>query len=1127
MVNLEEIDKFEQENGVPYVDLFAQEDKDAIEGTNTALDGKTVDDYAKSKGICQAAADGVYGGIRSLVELATIPAYKATTKMMTGDWGNYEQDASQEFNKFLPPEVEPTTKGEAIVQGISKFATTTAIAGGVGKAAGLTGKGGAITNLTIKSISKSKDGLQVGKILAPALNGMIGDATAFWQDKENLSNIISQNTDNKYIKGIADWLAIQKDDDAADRALKQSLEGIFTNGAVNAIFKTLKGVKKYGVEAIKEASLSRKSVEFAKDIEKLTKAQRLMEIPETAEQIAKGVSEGTRIEPGISALQKEVQNMNITVPRNPEVISIEQARRNVAERLVDMGFGDADTLSSEQLSNLARLAENQIEKVLPALKSEENVFLGSLVKMKQAGKDFAEKQITKDARNQAFFDALSETAEAFGKTQDMLTESATAMGLSSKSEAHKTIKEVFEAIKNNADELTKDRLFETFSGAKTVEELRTKLKKLGYIDKSSFERTGARNLVTQITALEQAGLMSNFGTIARNIITSIEMGAENIISKPFAATVSAFKRGLFRDGNAVSGVEFKEAFEVLGGYMDAFKDAAEWFFDKNLRKTAASPWQAYRNSAPRQAMTNLPKEVGQTFKGNGPLSRFLEKYVQYSGVGVSEKIDNFFEAMFYRGEARARSYEYAVRVGREKGLSSEQVKELYKNTLDKVMAVDTTNRKNMASIVDGLMSDNLVEYSISKKAREGAAKSTFRGGRGVITEKIAKTMDTWWITRPLIPFFKTGSTIFLDRFVSDLTPLGIFSKQFRDAIKKGGREADEALGKMTLGGALLGYGYTLASQGKITGDYSSDPDVRNAQIAAGWQPNSLVFENDDGTKRYVSLDYMGPLSMALKYPAKLLSAVQDYKNSLKFYEDEKFLEKMSVVASAFVADAIDESSLRYFSDGMSFFRGGKPDELLSKAVGGVAKLPLRFIPRAIGEAAPIFNDTNQIRQMLDGIGDEVKKSFGVPTNDMYDVFGKPILDKSPIFSLFGIKTKEVPQEPWLEHLAEIGVGFEMPRTAININGVNLEITKTQANAINKEMGEIGAYEALKKTCSSKEFMKQPKELQKEIATKIFSGFRNAAIQRYYSKDADLQEDMASILKDLPKKYSVPSLGIGK
>ena len=1127
MVNLDEIDKFEQENGVPYVDLFAQDGKDAIEGTNTPMDGKSVEDYAQSKGLCRAAADGIYGGIRSLVELATIPAYKLTTKMMTGDWGNYEQDASQEFNKFLPPEVEPTTRGEAIVQGISKFATTTAIAGGVGKAAGLTGKGGVITNATIKGISKSKEGIQVGKILAPAINGMIGDATAFWQDKENLSNIISQNTDNKYIKGIADWLAIDKDDDAADRALKQSLEGIFTNGAVNAIFKTLKGVKTYGVEALKEAKLARKSTEFAKDIEQLTKAQRIMEVPETAEQIAKGVSEGTRIEPSVSALQQEVQNMNITIPRNPDLIPMEQARKNVAERLVDMGLGDADTLSGEQLGKLAGLAENQVEKVLPALKNEENVFLGSLVKMKQAGKDFAEGQITKDARNQSFFDALSETAEAFGKTQDMLNESATAMGLSSKSESHKTIKEVFEAIKDNADELTKDRLFETFSGAKTVEELRTKLKKLGYIDKNTFGKSGARNLVTQITALEQAGLMSNFGTVARNIITSMEMGVENIVSKPLAATVSALKRGLFRDGNAISGVEFKEGFEVLGGYMDAFKDAAEWFFDKNLRKTADSPWQSYRNSAPRQAMTNLPKEVGQTFKGNNPLSKFLEKYIQYSGVGVSEKIDNFFEAMFYRGEAKARSYEYAVRIGREKGLPSEQVKELYKSTLDKVLGVDTTNRKNMASIVDELMGDNLVEYSIAKKARESAAKSTFRGGRGVITEKIAKTMDTWWMTRPLIPFFKTGSTIFLDRFVSDLTPLGIFSKQFRDAIKKGGREADEALGKMTLGGGLLGYGYTLAAEGKITGDYSSDPAVRNAQIAAGWQPNSLVFNNDDGSVRYVSLDFLGPLSMALKYPAKLLSAVQDYKNSLKFYEDEKFLEKMSVIASAFVADAIDESSLRYFSDGMYLFRGSKPDELIEKAAGGVAKLPLKFIPRAIGEMAPMFNDTNQVKQMLDGVGDEFKKSIGEPTNDMYDVFGKPILDKSPIFGLFGIKTKEVEEEPWIKNLADQGIGFEMPRTSITINGVNLEITPTQANAIRKEMGDLRVYESMKKTCSSKSFEDMPKELQKETARYLFNNFKDAAIQRYYLKDTELQDQMKDILKQQYKKYQKPTLDVEK
>jgi len=1137
MSNLEEIEKFESENGVPYVDLFAGEQNDSIQGTGTSMDGKTMQDYAKSKGIGLAVADGVYGGIRSLVELAAIPVYKTTSKIMTGDWGDFEKDASEEFNQMMPEEVAPTTTGEGIAQGLAKFGTSTFIAGGVGKVAGLTGKGGAITDFTIKAWSKSKDGLQVGKILAPALNGMIGDATAFWQDKENLSSILNEHSDNKYIKEISSWLAIDEDDDVADRMLKQSLEGLFTAGAVNGIFKTLKGIKDYGKAVIKSARLARTSKQFGEEIKQLTRAQRIAEVPETAEQIVDAVERGERIAPkNFEELKqqvkevKKVKDLGIEIPRNPDRISVEQAKRSVAKRITDLGWGDAENLTTEQLNKLAKDAENQVEKVMPALQNEEDVFIGGLVKMKQAGKDFAEGQISKAERNQEFFKALGETANAFGATQDMLYESGKALGYASQNEAHKTIKDVLNAIIDNADELTQDKLFDIFSGAKTVEELRSKLMKLGYIDEKAFKKSfeqKARNAFAQVTALEQAGLMSNFGTVSRNIITSLEMGVENIVSKPFSAAVSGLKRGIFRNGSPVSGVEAKEAFATMGGYLDAIKDSAEWMFDKVIRKAdvGESPWSIYRNSASRKAMTNLPKEVGETFKHGGPLSRAIEKYIQVSGVGVSEKIDNFFESVFYRGEARARAYEYAARMGREKKLTSKQIKELYNNTLDKVMGVDITQKKNLASVADEIMSDNLVELSIAKKAREGAAKATFRGSRGYITENvIGKTMDAWWFTRPFIPFFKTSSTIFLDRFIGDLTPLGVFSRSFWSAMKKGGREMDETIGKMVMGGGLLTYGYTLAIDGRITGDYSTDPAVRNSQIAAGWQPNSMVFENDDGTKRYISLDYLGPLSMCLKYPAKLLSAVQDYKNSLKFYEDEKFMDKMSVIASAFIADAMDEVALRYFADGISLFRGNKPDEILARFGEGALKLPLKFVPREISEAAPMFTNPDQIKQMLDGIGDEVKKTFGVPTNDVYDVFGEQVLDKSPFYGILGIKTKKVEEEKWLENLADLGIGFEMPKKSITRDKIPLDLTPTQANNIRKEMGELNVKQALKDTCSTKTFMGLSKDLQKDIAKTIFNQYREAAIQRYYLKDTDLQEQFKDRIKSISKKY-VPTMRV--
>jgi len=1141
MASLDEIEQFEDENGVPYIDLFAEKDKDSIQGTGTSLDGKSVEDYAKSKGLGKAVADGVYGGIRSLINLATIPVYKTTSKIMTGDWGDFEKDAQKEFDRFLPPEVEPTTTGESIVQGLSKFATTTAVAGGVGKIAGLTGKGGAITNLTIKSWSKSKEGVQLGKILAPALNGMIGDATSFWQDKENLSSIIEKNSDNKYIKEIAGWLAIEKDDDAADRMLKQSLEGVLTAGAVSGIFKTLKGVKNYSKAAIEEAKLSKTAAQFGQEIEALSKTQKIVEKPERAEQIAKAVAEGKRIEP---ALKKEVQELGVVVPRNPEVISLEKAKESVAKRITELGWGEADILSEEQLKKLAKDAENQVEKVMPALENEEKVFLGGLVKMKKAGKDFAEGQITKDFRNKAFFDALKETADAFGVTQDMLYESGKALGYSSQKKSHSVIKDVLTTITDNADELTKDKIFDIFAGAGSVEELRAKLLKLGYMNPKELRAGIIRRGATIMTALEQAGLMNSFGTVFRNVFTSMEMAAENIAVKTVGGIYSAGDRAvrtLLKKGMPVSSIEFKEASKSLGAYVDSVVDMTSWFCERIKKwdwKNAPDSFVGqYRNSVSRKAMTNLPKEIGATFAHEtkkGKISSFFNKlaesYVTYSGVNFSEKIDNFFEATFFRGEARSRALEYAERIGREKGLSSKKVTELYNSIIDKVSGIDLTERKNLSKLVDDALSDNLVEYSIAKKAREKAAEMTFRSGRGKITNWVSDIISATPIARPFIPFFKTGSTIFFDRFLGDLTPAGLFkfvSPQFRAMMKKGGREAQEYWTKMAIGGGIMFTGYNLAMNGKITGDYSSDPKVRNAQIAAGWQPNSLVFEDENGKKTYLSIDNLGPLSMALSFPAKLYSAYADYRNKLELpEEDYKTEEAIAAMSIAFAKEAFDQSALRYFANGFKLFNQSRSEKEFLEKLGELAYSPLiNVIPRGIGEINQVVN-SDAIKQGAEGFIDEAKKRLGMNTFDTHDVFGNPVQDQHPWYSLAGVKTKESRDDDWLDYLAEIGVGFEMPRKSIVVDKVKLEINERQADGIRQEMANMNAEKYIKNIAEGKKFKSLPKEIQKQLINTQFGSLREAAIMRYFGKDTELQKQRIDAIKRIPKKY-VPSLDVGK
>jgi len=593
-------------------------------------------------------------------------------------------------------------------------------------------------------------------------------------------------------------------------------------------------------------------------------------------------------------------------------------------------------------------------------------------------------------------------------------------------------------------------------------------------------------------------------------------------------------------GEPVSGIESKEALAALGAYWDSIKDMSGWFIDRLVKRDWKSAPQSfvgqYRNSASRQAMTNLPKEIGTTFKTQGFLNNLAEKYVTFSGVNLSEKIDNFFEATFFRGEARARSLEYAERIGRQKGLSEKQINKLYKQTLDRVTGVDLTNRKNMAGVVDDIMANNMVEYSIAKKSREAAATATFRSGRGAVTNWISGIMDKSWFLRPMIPFYKTGSTIFFDRFLGDLTPAGLMKfvkPEFRAMMKKGGREAQEYWTRMTIGGGLMATGAMMATEGKITGDYSSDPSVRKAQMAAGFQPNSLVFEDDDGKKTYLSLDYLGPLSMCLKYPAKIMSAHSDYINSLELEdEDYKASEATAAMAMAFAKDSFDESALRYFADGFKLFtQTKKASDFFEKLEQLGYSTLLNWFPRVVSEGvnAVKYIDSEAIKQGSDGFVDDLKKRLGKETFQMYDVFGRPMKDKNPALALLGVKTKEEETEPWLDKLINLGIGFEMPTKSITAPGMNVQvdIDKRQAEGIKKEMGKLGVDKAIKKQVESKGFEKMPKDFQPNIIKNLFNSFKNIAIMKYYNSDADLQEKATIEIRRKTKKISVPTLSTGE
>lgn len=107
----------------------------------------------------------------------------------------------------------------------------------------------------------------------------------------------------------------------------------------------------------------------------------------------------------------------------------------------------------------------------------------------------------------------------------------------------------------------------------------------------------------------------------------------------------------------------------------------------------------------------------------------------------------------------------------------------------------------------------------------------------------------------------------LDYTLQGTPGLNFASKQWRDAMKEGGRARDRALGRTATGTAVIGTGMLFGMQGLVTGDGPSDPAQKKIWELAGGRSNYIY--NPATGKPMVSHLALGPISGWLAMGADL------------------------------------------------------------------------------------------------------------------------------------------------------------------------------------------------------------------------------------------------------------------
>ena len=1097
---------------------------------NTVFDGKSTESLAEKVGdIPLAAMSGISNGVKSILDAVTATSYGLTNVALQGKWETPTAKEMEEEQTLLPKstiDYQPKTTTGAITKEVARIGYGTAVATtGLG-AAGVTGKAGILTNATIKSISKSKEGIAVGKILAPMVNGIATDSLIFWQDEGNLSNLINEKSSNPTIKKLSNYLAIDDDDGFAERAAKQALEGVMITTAAHGIMSILKGIK--------QASKYKKGLSEIKNVT----SESIEEGVKSADEIQKAVSEGKMIEPRketieageqtqkvqptivqetINNLQKEAKDMDIKppfIPRNPEKIDAEFVRAKVEEKwagLIDIeNPGDM-----AKYNQFLKESENQVEKVANALKLEADTINEGLLKL-NAMKENAMKSgqmISDIEKHDSVQNLLEKFASARGETEDVAYESAKALNTTSKDTLHKANKKLLENIRNHIDEVSTSEVFDVLSSAKTADELQAKIDTLFNLVKSGYKKG---NLTKKLVALEQAGLMDAADTLMRNVYTSLENVGLGVMDDFAEAAMS--KISLFAAKNGSRTRDFVDIYRKIGAYGNYLKNSALWMLHKSKDRT--SPWRKYRDNISQKLNTNLPKDVGNLFKDN----KMMNAYIKFSGVNASEITDTFFEAGFYRGAAASRVQAQMRRIQKDfPNLTKKQIDKIGETMLHNITDVDTTALKYEIEEMNEAFFKQ-VERAVSAKAVSDATELTFRSGQGAFTKGLTKAIDAVPLARIFAPFVKTSSTIVFDRFLHDRTPVGALYEGGKWALSKVLPEQissqlnnpamrNKFFAKQIVGSGVLGLGAYMYGNNMITGDYPSDAAERKNWMAAGIQPNSLVLTAKDGSKKYVSLNNMGIFTTLLRYPAKVAEYYKEQDKKLvsrenKLAMDRRIMNDVVATSLAVGESLVEETILRNVSDFfMRISKGFSDSQDIENFIINVATNPVKnMVPRVFRQ---IFSN-HEYKEVIENNYKSMKDLIdGSPIK--YDVFGDPM--EAPSFypaTIAGVKIQRTDKKERYKYLMST-LEIVVPgvnKTETPIDGHSVRLTDDQVNKVYKKMGELGLGKTLEKIMSSVDnrTITEAERLSIQLSVKkTYNQFKDAALKMLIVEDEEISK----------------------
>lgn len=636
------------------------------------------------------------------------------------------------------------------------------------------------------------------------------------------------------------------------------------------------------------------------------------------------------------------------------------------------------------------------------------------------------------------------------------------------------------------------------------------------------------------------GLLSSPVTHAKNIAGNMFFGGLQIPERMLASAIGKARNFMFKGGEqAISG---DELYAQAIGFLQGIREGADIAGTAFIKNTPTDPFQKIESVRAGRAEFDVDFGDSEAGKAMSTALRYWGTFVTIPGRALMAE-DEFFKAVGYRMELNA--------------LATREGNKMYNNLVEAGVAPQNASQQ-AANLVADLLANPTPD--IEDAAKSAARVVTFTRELEPALQGIQRAAQNPLI-KMFIPFVRTPTNITLEAMAR--TPgLNFASPRFWGDFNAGGIKRDQAMARVTLGGAMI---YSVSSgvfEGRVTGYGPMRMEDRKALEGTGWQPFSLVFDAKDvdpdllarfeklttvsrgPDKIYVSYAGLEPIATLLgtgatagEY-AQMTPGGEDLDKlmmggALGIYQylgDTPMLQGFSDIMKVFTSGAKDAPTMFYdlinkVSRQVSEFAiGGSPLGAHSSLVAAVERLIDPARSSTMREEATF--KTGLIEPAVAGFYEAVGyyKSRNPLTSDslprqLDPLTGEPeMVGKGNLYELFSpFKVSEGKFNQAKAVLVAYGVPMYIPKKSFD--GIQLSATQynrwielaTQDGMLAERIAQMGESEAIQSMAS------RNLEMAQALISKEISDAYSDAKQKLIAEDPDLF-DMVKEANEFKRDY---------